>query len=167
MKAKLETVEDLRAERARLKNQLQLSRIQMRKNLTAIRTEINPVRQAAGALSDLLTTPQKGLLNVGVGIGVDIILKKGLLARAGWLPRLVVPFIVRNVAANLIQKNKASLLENALIWVKKKTQKPIKPQEEQKRLPVSTLPPVKVEKLTSVPNRVHQVDSKEGLISVS
>lgn len=142
MKAKLETLDDVRAERARLKNQLELSRVKMHNNVTAIKTEINPARQAVGVLSDLLTTPKKGLLNVGVGIGIDIILRRGLLARAGWLPRLVVPFIARNVATNLIQKNRTSLLENALIWVKKKTEKPIKVEVEQKLLPMAGTPDI-------------------------
>lgn len=137
MKTKLESLDDVRAERARLKNQLALSQVKMRKDITAIKTEINPARQAVGALRDLLTTPKKGLLSVGVGIGVDILLKRGLLARAGWLPRLVVPFVARNLATNLIYKNRTSLLENALMWVKKKTEKKpdLKTDGQQKLLP--------------------------------
>lgn len=156
MKAKLETLDDVRAERARLKNQLELSRVKMHNNVTAIKTEINPARQAVGALSDLLTTPKKGLLNVGVGIGIDMILRRGLLARAGWLPRLVVPFIARNVATNLIQKNRTSLLENALIWVKKKTEKPIKVEVEQKLLPMAGTPSVTIDTVPTAP--LHHVD---------
>lgn len=167
MKAKLETLDDLRAERARLKNQLELSRVKMRNNVTAIKTEINPARQAVGALSDLLTTPKKGLLNVGVGIGVDIILRRGLLARAGWLPRLVVPFIARNVATNLIQKNRTSLLENALIWVKKKTEKPVKVPTEQKLLPASATLSLNVDTSSLNSDRANHVVAKEELVSVS
>ncbi|MEZ4900977.1 MAG: hypothetical protein R2822_04085 [Spirosomataceae bacterium] len=125
MKTKIETLHDLRAERARLKNQLELSQMHMHQELTAIKTEINPARQAVGALRDILTTPRKGLLNVGVGMGVDALIRRGLLARAGWLPRLVVPFIVRNVAANYIQKNRTSIIENMLLWVKNATAKPV------------------------------------------
>lgn len=156
---KLETLDDVRAERARLKNQLELSRVKMHNNLTAIKTEFNPARQAVGALSDLLTTPKKGLLNVGVGIGVDLILRRGLLARAGWLPRLVVPFIARNIATNLILKNRTSLLENALIWVKKKTEKPIKAEIEQKLLPMAGTPAVTIDNVPTL--TVHQVNHKE------
>ncbi len=133
----IQTLDDLRAERARLKNQLELSKVKMRQEVTSIKTELNPARQAVGVISDLLTTPKKGLLNVGVGIGVDVLIKKGLLARAGWLPRLVVPFIARNIATNLIQQNKTTLLENALMWVKKVTDKP---KPEPKLLPAPKSP---------------------------
>ena len=137
MKTKLESLDDVRAERARLKNQLALSQVKMRKDITAIKTEINPARQAVGLLSDLLTTPKKGLLSIGVGVWVDMLLKRGPLARAGWLPRLVVPFIARNVATNLIYKNRTSLLEKALMWVKKKTEKKpdVNTEGQQKLLP--------------------------------
>lgn len=131
MKTNIQNINDLRAERARLKNQLQLSQIYMRRELAAIKTEINPARQAVGMIGDMLTAPQKGLLNVGVGIGIDTVIRRGLLARAGWLPRLIIPFIARNVASNLIQKNRTSIVENALMWVKKVTDKPKKVEIKQ------------------------------------
>jgi len=124
MKTKIETRQDLRAERAHLKNQLSLSQMHMRGELAAIQTELAPARQAVGALKDIFMTPQKGLLNIGVSIGIDTIIRRGLLARAGWLPRLVIPFIARNLAYHFIQKNSTSVLENALIWVKKVTDRP-------------------------------------------
>ena len=124
MKTNLQSVDELRAERSRLKNQLELSKVHMRSEISAIKTELNPARQAVGAITDLFTTPKKGLLSMGVGLGVDVIIKRGLLGRAGWLPRLIVPFVVRTVTSNLIQRNRASLVEKALIWVKKATDKP-------------------------------------------
>jgi hypothetical protein len=39
---------------------------------------------------------------------------------------LLIPFLARNLAANLIQKKRTSFVENALIWVKKVTDKPEK-----------------------------------------
>jgi hypothetical protein len=124
MKTEIQTIDDLRAERARLKNQLELSKIQMKQEVKAIKSELSPMHQAVGLVGDMLTAPKRGLLNVGVGIGVNMLLKRGLLARAGWLPRLVIPLLAQNLATNLIYKHRTSLLENALLWVKKVTDKP-------------------------------------------
>lgn len=129
MKTEIQNIDDLRAERARLKNQMELSKIHMKKEIKAIKTELNPVHQAVGLVGDLFTAPKKGLLHVGVGIGVNTLLKRGLLARAGWLPRLVIPFLVQNLATNLIYKNRTSLVEKALLWVKKVTDKPVPKNE--------------------------------------
>ena len=125
MKTNIQHSDDIQIERARLENQMQLSKLNIRNELAAIKTEINPVRQAVGFIGDVFTTPQKGLLSLGVGLGVDVILRRGLLARAGWITKLVVPFLVRNMASNLISKNRESLLENGLKWLKNTTAKPV------------------------------------------
>jgi hypothetical protein len=129
MKTEIQNSNDLQAERARLKNQMELSKVHMKQEVKAIRTKLNPVHQAVGIVGDLFTAPKKGLLNVGVGIGVNTILKRGLLARAGWLPRLVIPILAQNLATNLIYKNRTSLVEKALLWVKKVTDKPAPKKE--------------------------------------
>lgn len=129
MKTEIHNIDDLRAERARLKNQMELSKVHMKQEVKAIKTELNPVHQAVGLVGDLFTAPKNGLLNVGVGIGVNTLLKRGLLARAGWLPRLVIPFIAQNLATNLIYKNRTSIVEKALLWVKKVTDKPVPKNE--------------------------------------
>ena len=125
MKTKIESLEDVRAERARLKNQIETSRTRLRHEFGLIKTELNPVSQALGVVTDAFTSPRKGLLSLGVGFGVDTVIKNVVLARAGWLPRLVVPFLVKNVATNYISKNKSSVVENMLGWVKKSTQKKV------------------------------------------
>lgn len=124
MKNNIQTIDDLRAERARLHNQMQLSKIGMRNEIAAIKEELNPARQAVGVLNDVLTSPKKGLLTLGIGLGVDIVLRRTILARAGWLPKLVVPFLVRNVATNIVQKNGKSIVEKGLVWLKNATEKP-------------------------------------------
>ena len=123
MKTKIESLEDVRAERVRLKNQIELSRTHLKHEFGLIKRELNPIHQALGVVTDAFTTPRKGLLSLGVGLGVDTVLKNVVLARAGWLPRLVVPFLVRNVATNYISKNKISVVEGMLGWVKKATQR--------------------------------------------
>lgn len=125
MKTNIQNLDDVRAERARLKNKIELSRTNLRHEFGLIKRELNPVSQALGVVTDAFTTPRKGLLSLGVGFGVDTVLKKVVLARAGWLPRLVVPFLVKNVATNYISKNKTSVMESVLGWVKKSTSKRI------------------------------------------
>lgn len=125
MKNNIQTIDDLRAERARLHNQIQLSKISMRNEMTAIKEELNPARQAVGVLNDVLTSPQKGLLTLGIGLGVDIVLRRTILARAGWLTKLVVPFLVRNAATNILQKNGKGIVEKSLVWIKNATEKTI------------------------------------------
>ena len=122
MKTNIQNLDDVKAERARLKNQIETSRMNLRYEFGAIKKELNPVTQALGLVTDVFTTPRKGLLSMGVGFGVDTVLKRVVLARAGWLPRLVIPFLVKSVATNYISKHKTSVVEGMLGWVKKATQ---------------------------------------------
>ncbi|GGD46424.1 hypothetical protein GCM10011514_08090 [Emticicia aquatilis] len=130
MKNNIQTIDDLKAERARLHNQMQLSKIGMKNDIAAIKEELNPARQAVGVLNDVFTSPKKGLLTLGIGLGVDVVLRRTILARAGWLPRLVVPFLVRNAATNMVQKNGKTIVEKGLIWLKNVTEKPITHQKD-------------------------------------
>ncbi len=130
MKNNIQTIDDLKAERARLHNQIQLSKISMKNEMTAIKEELNPARQAVGVLNDVLTSPKKGLLTLGIGLGVDVVLRRTILARAGWLPKLVVPFLVRNAATNMVQKNGKTMVAKGLIWLKNATEKPIANQKD-------------------------------------
>lgn len=123
MKNNIQNLDDVRAERARLKNQIETSRMNLRQEFGVIKKELNPINQALGVVTDVFTTPRKGLLSMGVGFGVDTILMKVVLARAGWLPRLIVPFLVKNVATNYISHHKTSVVEGMLGWVKKATRK--------------------------------------------
>ena len=123
MKIKIQNLDDVRAERARLKNQIETSRTNLRYEFGAIKKELNPINQALGVVTDAFTTPHKGLLSMGVGFGVDTVLKKVVLARAGWITRLVVPFLVKNVTTNYISNHKKSVVEGMLGWVKKATQR--------------------------------------------
>jgi hypothetical protein len=123
MRSNINSIEDLQAEKIRLKGVIALSKANMQQDISAIKHEISPARQTIGVINNLLTSPKRGILNIGVGLGVDLILRRGLLARAGFLPRLIVPFLVRNASVNYIEKNSNSLTEKGLRWLKKITEK--------------------------------------------
>jgi hypothetical protein len=50
-----------------------------------------------------------GFVNDGVRITIDTLLKNILLARSGWITRLVVPFIVKNLSSNYILEKKPEI----------------------------------------------------------
>jgi hypothetical protein len=65
MKTDIKNLDDLRAERVRLKNQIEVSRMNLRYQFGAIKQELNPLNQALGVVTDVFTTPRKGLLSFG------------------------------------------------------------------------------------------------------
>ncbi|MFD2521494.1 hypothetical protein [Emticicia soli] len=126
MKTKIRNIDDLRAERARLKNDIELSKTKMRGSINAIKEELSPARHAVNFLGNFLTNRNKGLLNVGVGIGVDTVIRNGILRSAPWPLKIVVPFFLKNFAGNMIHNNKENIMQKGIEWVRDITQdKPV------------------------------------------
>lgn len=129
METKIESIEDLQAERARLKNQVQLAQTHIRGDLgmngSAPKTGVG---RAARLFSSFMPyrQKQKTWLDAGLALGIDTFLtRSGLLRRSAWPIRLAVPFLIRNLTANLVHSPKVhQLAVNALTWVKKKTADP-------------------------------------------
>ncbi|WP_337042123.1 hypothetical protein [Emticicia sp. 17c] len=133
MKTKIRNIDDLRAERARLKNEISLTKTHLRASIEGIKEELSPARHAVGFLGNFLTNRNKGILNIGVGIGIDTIIRNGILRRAPWPLKWVVPFLLKNYAGNMIQANKDTLVEKGLTWVRNLTddEPTHKPDEEE------------------------------------
>ena len=132
MKTKIETVEDLVAERARLKNQITISRLKLMNEFNVLKEELQPARQIVGYAKKLLVNNgnRKSIVGMGLRFGVNALLKNTILYRASWLTRLVVPYIANNVVSNYVAKNDTEILENTVNWIKNKTSnEPHKPQK--------------------------------------
>ena len=126
MKTNIRNTDDLRAERARLKNEIQLTKTKMRDGIDAIKEDLSPARHAVNFLGDFLTNRNKGLLNMGVGIGVDAIIRNGILRSSPWPLKALIPFFLKNYAGNMILKNKDAIVDKGLNWVKNVTdEKPV------------------------------------------
>jgi hypothetical protein len=123
MKTQIKNINDLRAERARLKNEIELSKTKMRSSIDAIKEELSPARHVVNFLGDFLTNRNKGLLNVGVGLGVDTIIRNGILRNAAWPLKVLVPFFLKNFAGNVIHNNRDTIVKKGIEWVRDITEK--------------------------------------------
>ncbi|MDQ1086748.1 hypothetical protein [Siphonobacter sp. SORGH_AS_1065] len=121
MERKIENLSDLQAERARLKNQLEVSKVQIKRQLDGIKDDINPARQVINTVSGLMAKPENNLFSNGIGRGIDLALQFTPLGRAAWPLRMLVPFAVKRVTTNFLNSNGPQVLEKSLIWVKNVT----------------------------------------------
>jgi hypothetical protein len=49
-------------------------------------------------------------MNFGLEMGIDILVRKVLLKRAGWFVKIIVPFLVKNYSSHLIGEEKREAL---------------------------------------------------------
>jgi len=92
----------LLAEEERLKQLLQSQRQQVRSDLQAIHTELQPVIRAGNTIKRFLARRgTTAAANLGIRLVVDELIKRSLLARSGWLMRSVVPVLLKNYASHI------------------------------------------------------------------
>jgi hypothetical protein len=97
--------EELVAERKRIQQELALQKAQINEEVREIKDKLRPI---TGLLS--FFTPNKNqsfkstALQVGANVGIDVILRNTLLGKAGWLTKLIVPFIAKKISSKVIER---------------------------------------------------------------
>ncbi len=113
MSKHIKTYEDLLLEKERLTQLLKAQKELVHRDIAEIKQELAPVRSAISFVGKFATKDKSSLLlNTVSDQVVDLLVKKVLLARSGWLTRLAIPFLVKNFSTHFLAENK-----NA-IWAK-------------------------------------------------
>lgn len=119
MNKKIQTYDDLVEERKRLEQLLILNKEQISTNWIEMKKEFEPVNNVFSFLSKLTTRDKSNpLVNMGIDVAGDLLLRKILLARAGWATRLVVPFFLKNYSSNVFADKGKSFLHRLKHWLK-------------------------------------------------
>src|SRR5262245_40978422 len=106
------TYKDLLEEKERLRLLLNVQKEIIREDIRGIGDEIEPVKSALSFAGKFVTRDNSNLLlNAGANKLIDLVIKKVILSRAGWLTRLTVPFLLKNYSSHVISENKGALLK--------------------------------------------------------
>lgn len=121
MTKSIDTYEDLMLEKARLKTLFKAQKELIREDINEIKEELAPVKKAI-SIAGKLTTKESGnfLLNATSNTAIDLVVKKFLLARSGWLMKIVVPFLLKNYSSHVIDENKGTIMNRIFSFFGKK-----------------------------------------------
>jgi hypothetical protein len=122
---KILTYEDLLKEKQQLEVLLQAQKELLRYDLQELRGQLLPAKNTAQDTFSFLGKIFKRkksvpLLTGGANRVIDLVVKKLLLARSGWLTRLVVPLLIKNFSSHLIAENKGKFVSKLFHWIGKK-----------------------------------------------
>lgn len=93
---------ELVQEKKRLEALFILQREAVKADWSGIKDDLKPIGLVVNGISMLGKRNQAlSFFNPVIDFGVDLILKKFLLRKAGWITRLTVPFLVKNVLSNV------------------------------------------------------------------
>lgn len=103
MSQTIKTYTDLCEERERVKLLLESQKQRIRDDWQDLKNEFLPVKNVFGVVGKM-TSPDKSnpLVSVGLKVASDLFLKNFVLAKAGWVTKLAVPFVVKNYSSHLL-----------------------------------------------------------------
>ena len=122
MTKRIDSYEDLLKEQARLQVLLEAQKELVRADINQIKAEfVTPVRSALSYIGKF-ATKEKGnwMLTTAADTIIDIVFKRMVLSKAGWVTKLVVPFFMKNFSSHVIADNKDKIVNKLFSWFGKK-----------------------------------------------
>lgn len=109
--SKIKTYDDLEAEKIRLTALLKNHEEAIRYDMAGVREGLKPVSKAVNVINKMATRDNSGpMLNFGLEMGIDILLRRFVLRRAGWFTKIVVPYMVKNYSSHILGEEKREAL---------------------------------------------------------
>lgn len=132
MTNKIRTYQDLLRHEEQLEELLKAQKELLVLDLRELKEEIRPATAALSFISKITTRDKSNfLLNAGVNKLVDLVVKKLILGKAGWLTRLAVPFFLKNYSSHFVADHKEEWLDKLFSWVSYKNGKDQEVSQEQ------------------------------------
>lgn len=111
--SRIKTYEDLEAEKKRLLALLKNHEEAINIDIAGVKQGLKPVGTAVNFLSKMATRDNRvPAMNFGLEMGIDLLVRRVLLSRAGWFAKIVVPYVVKNYSSHLLADEKRELIVN-------------------------------------------------------
>ncbi len=103
MSQTIKTYADLCKERKRLQHLLAIQKQRVSDDWSALKDKLSPVRNVMGAVGKMASPDNSNpLVNIGLKVASDVLLKNFVLAKAGWFTKIAVPFVVKNYSSHAL-----------------------------------------------------------------
>ena len=121
MNSTIRTYEDLLKEQQRLLDVIKTQEDLIRKDIAGVKEGLKPFNKVAQQLNKMATRDNSApLMNFGLEFGVDLLLRKFILAKAGWFTKIVIPFLVKNYSSHIIgEEKRLALLQKVRNFLQK------------------------------------------------
>jgi hypothetical protein len=105
MKRRIKTYEDLEREEKLLEELLRSQKELIQIEIKVLKQHLKPAQMALQFVGKITTADKHNpLLTQGANTVIDLVLKNFVLAKSGWLTKILVPFFVKNYSSHLIIK---------------------------------------------------------------
>lgn len=120
-KSTIRTYDDLLEEKARLKALLQAQKELVHQDFLQIKEEFQPVRNAISFVGKFTTRDKSNpLLTTATETIIDLVVKRLILSKSGWLTKMVVPFLAKNISSHFVAGNQGKIFASIFSLFSKK-----------------------------------------------
>jgi hypothetical protein len=118
MSKRIQTYQDLLDEKQQMEVLLHAQKELVLADLREIKEELQPARDVLAFVGKVTTRDRSNvLLSMGSDKLIDWVVKKLILAKAGWLTRLVVPYLLKNYSSHIVSDNKDKIFKKVFSWL--------------------------------------------------
>lgn len=131
MNKRIRTYEDLAVEQQRLVSLLKTQEATIKVDIAGVKEGLKPLGKAVEVVNKMATRDNTApVLNFGMEMGIDLLIRRVILARAGWFTKIVIPFLVKNYSSHIIGEEKRELLIQKIKGFFKKIRPQAAPQPQ-------------------------------------
>ena len=113
----INSYKDLLEEKSRLAALLAEQKLVLRDDFHKIKEEFAPVKNVISVIGKVTTKDNTNwLLTTAADTAIDLVVRRFILGKAGWLARLVLPFFMKNLSSHLIADNKDKIVSKIFSW---------------------------------------------------
>jgi hypothetical protein len=121
MSKRIETYEDLIEEKKRLETLLESKKLEISEDWKGVKQNLTPVTNIFSFLGKFTHRHRSNpLVNFGIDMAGDVVLKKFILRRADWVTRLLLPVFIKNYSSNVLGDTKGNNLFSKIRKIFKK-----------------------------------------------
>lgn len=109
--SRIKNYADLEAEKLRLTALLRNHEEAIKADIVNVRESLKPMGNVLNVVNKMATRDNRvPVINFGLEMGIDLFVRRFLLGRAGWLAKIVVPYLIKNYTSHFIGDEKKKLL---------------------------------------------------------
>jgi hypothetical protein len=113
--SRIKTYADLEAEKLRLTALLKHQEEAIKADVVNVGEGLKPVSNALNVVNKMATRDNRvPVMNFGLEMGIDILVRRFLLGRAGWFVKIIVPYLIKNYTSHFIGDEKKQLLASKI-----------------------------------------------------
>lgn len=109
--SRIKNYADLEAEKLRLTALLRNHEEAIKADFVNVKEGLRPVGNVLNVVNKMATRDNRvPVMNFGLEMGIDLLIRRVLLGRAGWFAKIVVPYLVKNYSSHFLGEEKKKML---------------------------------------------------------